>query len=64
MGQDLYRRLINGITNEVVPVSLNDHGESERDILILGTNINFFINSVKIHYGMTENLVYLNNNNV
>jgi len=64
MGQDLYRRLINGITNEVVPVSLNDHGESERDILILGTNINFFINSVKIHYEMVENLVYLDNNNV
>ena len=29
-------RLVNSILNEVVPISLNGHGESEGDILILG----------------------------
>ena len=29
-------RLINCISNEVVPINLNGHGESEGDILILG----------------------------
>ena len=58
------------IANEVVNencllISLNDHGESEGDIFILGINIHFFfINSVKIHYEMDENLVYLDDNNV
>ena len=58
------------IANEVVNenyflISLNGHGKSERDIFILGINIHFFfINSVKIHYEMDENLVYLDDNNV
>ena len=42
MCQDLYRRLVNSIANEVVPISLNGYEESEGDILILSININFF----------------------
>ena len=40
MGQGLYRRLVNDIVNEVVPISLSDHGESKGDIFIFGININ------------------------
>ena len=64
MCQGLYRRLVNAIANEIIPISLSDHGESKGDILIFGIKINFFINSVKIHYEMIKNLVYLDNNNI
>jgi len=40
MCQGLYRRLVNAIANEVVPISLSDHGESKGDIFIFGININ------------------------
>ena len=32
MCQGLYRRLVNAIANEIVPINLNDHRESEGDI--------------------------------
>ena len=54
MGHGLYRRLVNDITNETVQISLSGHGDSEWDILIFFININFFINSVKIHNEMME----------
>ena len=34
------------IANEVVPISLNGHGESEEDILILGINIHFTMENI------------------
>ena len=58
--------IANEVMNEnCLPISLNDQGEWEGDIFILGINIHFFfINSVKIHYEMDENLFYLDDNNV
>ena len=46
MGQGLYRRLVNDITNEVVRISLSGHGDLEGDILIFVININFFLSIV------------------
>ena len=46
MCQGLYRRLVNVIANEVVPIGLSEHGESKGDILIFGININFFLSIV------------------
>ena len=46
MGQGLYRRLVNDITNEVVWISLSGHGDLEGDILIFVININFFLSIV------------------